>query len=227
MTFLVACSGTPATDPAAQPSAEGVLGSADPTVTPSPVVAEPSPIITPSPVVAPPEPSPDDDCYTYDPQMLIKNYEAGVHVIRVDHGEEIIRVYGGPDDPIGAAALAVATRFETVCYIGRGNSFDSPTYVFEYWRHPSAMIHPNEPADLFSECVEYRPSDLRGNPNPDGPGWVARAGANVLQVFANRADAEAGLAILDLRSMICYLHTRTPAPENAPADIAYYFDSGD
>jgi hypothetical protein len=159
--------------------------------------------------------------------MLIKNYEAGVHVIRVDHGDEIIRVYGGPGDPIGDAALAVATRFESVCYIGRGNSFDSPTYVFEYWGNPSGMIHPNEPSDLFSECVSYDPPDLRVNPNPDGPGWVVRAEGNVLQVLATEADAEATLDILSTRDLNCYLRTRTPAPENARADISFTFDSGD
>ena len=216
MTFVVACGGSPAPDPAAQATGEGTLGSAGPTVTPPPVVLSPSS-----------GGGGGEDCYTYDPQMLIKVYEAGVHMIRVDHGEEIIRVYGGPGDPIGVAALAVATRFETVCYIGRGNSFDSPTYVFEYWRDPSGMIHPNEPADLFSQCAGYDPSALRVNPNPDGPGFVVRAAGNVLQVFATEADAEAGLAVLNHRDLNCYLLTRTPAPANARADISFPFDSGD
>ena len=212
--IMVAC-GKPAPAPTSEPSGEGVLGSVD-----LPSTAAPTPSASP-----PDGGSGDEDCYTYDPQMLLRNYEAGVHMVRVDHGDEIIRVYGGPGDPIGTAAIAVATRFETVCYIGRGNSFDSPRYVFEYWLNPSGMVHPDEPADLFDECVDYEPSRLAVSPNPDGPGWVVRADGNVLQVFATQADAEAGLDVVAAQGQICYVLTRTP--ESVRADISFTINTGD
>ena len=89
------------------------------------------------------------------------------------------------------------------------------------------MIHPEEPADLFSECLHYDPDDLRVNPNPDGPGWVVRVDGNVLQIMATEADAEAVMEIMMLYGELCFVRTRTPAPENARADITFTINTGD
>jgi hypothetical protein len=194
---------------------EGIIN--DPVTTSSPTAVA-------SPTAAPPA-TPAEDCYTYDAQMLLDSYAAGVHAIRVDHGDEIIRVYGGPDDAIGDAAISVATFFNEICYIGRGNSFNSPEFVFEYWQDPSGMNHPNQPDALFFGCGNYSPSDLVVEPLGPGLGWRVRAGAVDLQHFATEADANAGRAVLALADEICYL--RNTASSGQPNDITFVRGSGD
>lgn len=213
---VAACNG------AAPPPGSGGLGTIAPT-SPAPQSSAATPSSSDTGGGAPG----GEDCYTYDAQVLLKNYAAGVHVIRPDHGEEIIRVHGGPGDVVGDKALAVATRFTKVCYIGRGNSLGSPTYVFEYWREPSGLVHPNEPTDLWSDCVDYAPADLQVGPNPDGPGFAVRAGGLVLHLFATEADANAARAVLSLEGQLCYLRNHAPAPVDAPADITFTHNSGD
>ncbi len=167
----------------------------------------------------------DEDCVTYDSQVLISRYAAGVHVILPDHGSELIRVYGGPADEVGSKALAVARLFNTVCYIGRGNSFDSPEFVYEYWREPSGATA--SPLLYGDDCVSYSPRDLRVKSLGAGRGYRVTDGTHDLQHFATEADARLGRTAIGLQDLLCYVRTTTPAAAEIPAHITYTFNSGD
>jgi hypothetical protein len=203
-----ACGGTPPPDP---------TGSGTGTVSAPATPAAPAT----APPTTPPTTSPgggdDEDCVTYDAQVLLRNYAAGVHVIRPDHGSELIRVYGAPDALVSDQAFGVARRFETICYIGRGNN---PEFVFEYWQDPSGFTTPDIPG-FGDDCLNYNPPDLVVD--PVGGAWRVRAGSTDLQHFASAADANRGRAVLAQQDLLCYVHTRTPLPDDDPADITYSF----
>lgn len=231
---LTACGGDPA--PSAGPSGDadgsGVLGTADAT---TPAATTPTPTATGGSDGGSTGgsgggssgggTSGGEDCVTYDAQVLMSRYAAGVHVILPDHGSELIRVYGGPGDEVGSKALAVARLFNTVCYIGRGNSFDSPEFVYEYWRDPSGATA--SPLLYGDDCVSYDPRALRVESLGTGRGFRVTDGTRDLQHFATEADARRGVTAIGLQDLLCYVRTNTPAPAEIPAHITYTFNSGD
>ena len=111
----------------------------------------------------------------------------------------------------------VARRIETICYIGRGNN---PEFVFEYWQDPSGFTTPDIPG-FGDDCLNYNPPDLVVE--PVGGAWRVRAGSTDLQHFASVADANRGRAVLAQQDLLCYVHTRTPLPDDDPADVTYSF----
>ena len=192
-------------DPAGPPGPAG-------TTTPGPAGTTPGPTGTTTPFT--------EDCYNYDAQVLIKNYAAGVWVIRPDHGEELIRVYGGPGDAVGDTALTVAKHWNTICYIGRGNSFNSPEFVFEYWRDQSDFYTtPWPPA--APHCDAYGFASLRVEAIGPGLGWRVTDGRLDLQHFATEQDANNGRTVLAEVDELCKIDSETPAPDAKPADITY------
>lgn len=210
-------------DPAAGPTlgGEGTLDTADST-TPAP---PPATTAGPASQPGPPAPAPGaEDCFTYDPQVLVSRYEAGVHVVFPDHGPEILRVHGGPGDVVGDKAIEVAKLFSTVCYIGRFNSFGSPEFVYEYWTDPSGS--PASPL-LFAggDCTSYAPPDLAVEALAGGAGFRVTAGGADLQHFATEADANLGRNKIGLQDLLCRVEDSTP--EGEPSDITYTFNSGD
>lgn len=161
-------------------------------------------------------PSPED-CIAYDPNTVTVNYAAGVWSVRAGT-TELVRVFGGPDDPSGEHALNVAKRYTKVCFIGRGNSRENSTeYVFEYWRDPSGIDTPlPDPEDV---CSSYDPTNLVHD-SMDSHGWRVRDDDHVLHVFDTEQDAINGKLVLSKYDRICFVDSTAP-PNDDPADISY------
>jgi hypothetical protein len=160
-------------------------------------------------------PSPED-CIAYDANTLTVNYAAGVWSVRAGT-TELVRVFGGPDDPRGEHALNVAKRYTKVCFVGRGNSRDTATeYVFEYWRDPSGLSSPlPDPEDV---CSSYDPTNLVHD-SMGSHGWRVRDDDHVLQIFDTEQDAVNGKLVLSKYDRICAVASQTP--EGDQADITY------
>jgi len=173
---------------------------------------------TPSPAGT--APAFTEDCYTYDAQVLTKSYAAGVWVIRPDHGEELIRVHGGPADGVGDRALAVAKHWNTICYIGRGNPFNNPDFVFEYWRDQSDFYNTPWP-NPQGACGTYNFNTLQVENMGGGLGWRVTDGTRDLQHFASQQDANNGRTVLTNYDELCKIDSETPSPDVHPADITY------
>lgn len=160
-------------------------------------------------------PSPED-CISYDASTVTTNYAAGVWSIRAGT-TELVRVFGGPDDPDGEHALNVAKRYTKVCFIGRGNWRDNATeYVFEYWRDPSGIT--TTLPDPEEVCSSYDPTNLVHD-SMGSQGWRVRDDDHVLQVFDTEQDAVNGKLVLSKYNRICAVDSETP--EGDPADITY------
>lgn len=161
-------------------------------------------------------PSPED-CIAYDPNTVTVNYAAGVWSVRAGT-TELVRVFGGPDDPSGEHALNVAKRYTKVCFIGRGNWRDDATaYVFEYWRDPSGINTPlPDPDDV---CSSYDPTNLVHD-SMGADGWRVRDDDHVLHVFDTEQDAINGTLVLSKYDRICFVDSTAP-PNDDPADISY------
>jgi hypothetical protein len=194
----------------------GVSGCGDPGGTPGPAgTFNPGPGETPSPVT--------EDCVNYDAQRLVKNYAAGVHAIWADSGGlELVRVYGGPADNVGDRALTVARHWSTICYIGRGNSFNNPDFVFEYWRNKSEFWGTPFPPPPGCEFYDY--TLLQVESMGAGLGWRVTAGTYDLQHFATEEDANRGRMVFAEVDEFCKIDSLTPSPDVRPADITYNFE---
>lgn len=161
-------------------------------------------------------PSPED-CISYDANTLTVNYEAGVWVVR-SGTTEIVRTYGGPSDPNGNHALAVAKRYTKVCFIGRGNHREGrEEYIFEYWRDPSG-INTTLP-DAEEVCSSYDRTNIIVDDASDNA-WRVRDDDHVLQMFDTEQDATGGKLVLEKYNQICYVDSLTPGDEY-PAHITY------
>ena len=216
VTLGVTACGSPATSPEPTDTDTGgdaVLGTSEPSGTPAPTSTDtggggsggggggwPSP----------------EDCISYDPNTVTANYAAGVWSIRAAT-TELVRVFGGPDDPDGQHALNLAKRYTKVCFIGRGNGRDDATaYVFEYWRDPSGISAPlPDPDDV---CSSYDPTNLVHD-SMGASGWRVRDDDHVLQIFDTEQDAIGGKLVLGKYNRICTVASETP--EGDPADITY------
>ena len=140
--------------------------------------------------------------------------------IRPDHGQELIRVYGGPADDVGDRALAVAKHWNTICYIGRGNPFNNPDFVFEYWRDQSDFFNTPWPP-LAPACDGYNFNTLRVENMGGGLGWRVTDGSKDLQHFASQQDANNGRTVLTKVDELCNIRSETPSPDVKPADITF------
>lgn len=171
----------------------------------------PGPSETPTAVV--------EDCVSYDPVRVERNYAAGVHAIWYTEGQELVRVYGGPSDPDGDAALRVAKGFSMICYIGRGNS--NPDHVFEYWRGRTGASLPR-PSE--HSVVSYDPTLLRVE-NTAAFGWRVTTGLGVdLQHFATEEEANRGLAVMATATELCKVDSVVPSPDLRPAHITFHLE---
>jgi hypothetical protein len=158
-------------------------------------------------------PSPED-CISYNANTLTLGYEAGVWVVR-SGTTEVVRVYGGPSDPNGDHALAVAKRYTKVCFIGRGNTREGrEEYIFEYWRDPSG-INTTLP-DAEEACSSYDRTNIIVDDAGDDA-WRVRDDDHVLQMFDTEQDATNGKLVLEKYDQICFV----PSDYEYPADITY------
>jgi hypothetical protein len=112
----------------------------------------------------------------------------------------------------------VARHWNTICFIGRGNSFDSPEFVFEYWRDESDFFTtPWPPAR--SHCDTYYYASLQVQEIGGGRGWRVTDGSTDLQHFATESDAINGMAVIEGMDEVCRISTETP--DSQRADITY------
>jgi hypothetical protein len=159
-----------------------------------------------------------EDCLTYNPANLSRRYEAGVWVVAENGSREIVRVYGGPSDQQGDQALAVAKRYQKVCFIGRGNHrSEKEAYIYEYWRNPSGQTPAIPGGDDL--CSPYNRNNLTVEDMGDGDGWRVKDHDHVLQLFDNGTDANNGKLVLAHYDQQCSIGSDTPS--GVQADITF------
>ena len=153
-----------------------------------------------SPAVPAAWPSPED-CLTYDPGNLTKQYAAGIHQI-MDGSRIVLRLHGGPSENIGEQGLALARRYKKHCYLGRGNTREEKgEYVFDYWRDASGST----PSIPDENCSGYNRNNLTVEDMGSGHGWRVKEHDHVLQQFDNESDARNGKLVLGKYSRICFI----------------------
>lgn len=175
-------------------------------VTPSADAAAPGPGASPSrgsggssPAAAS-WPTPED-CLSYNPAGLTKQYAAGIHQI-MDGSRIVLRLHGGPGETIGEQGLALARRYRKHCYIGRGNTREEKgEYIFDYWRDGSG----NTPSIPDENCSSYNRNNLTVEDMGSGHGWRVKDHDHVLQQFDNETDARNGKLVLGKYSRICFI----------------------
>ena len=149
---------------------------------------------------APSWPTPED-CLSYNPANLTKQYAAGIYQI-MDGSRIVLRLHGGPGDTVGEQGLALARRYKRHCFIGRGNSREEKgEYIFDYWRDGSG----NTPSIPDENCSGYNRNNLTVEDMGSGHGWRVKDHDHVLQLFDNESDARNGKLVLAKYSRICFI----------------------
>jgi hypothetical protein len=142
-----------------------------------------------------------EDCISYNPNNLTVRYEAGLYAVN-DGSSVVVRVSGGPGENVGTKALALAKRYRSHCFLGRGNNReDKNQYVFDYWRNPSGMTPAIE--DSEDDCSPYNRNNLTVEDMGGGYGWRVKDHDHVLHLFNNESDARNGKLVLSKYSQAC------------------------
>jgi hypothetical protein len=186
------------------PTGSGTLQqipSSAPTGTASVTPATSTPTPNPPPTTHTPKP-PSGDCVSYDPGHLRVDGTAASGTFLVEDGSTVVIRVHGQDDQVGQQALALAQRYTRHCYIGRNNTMD-PTgdFIFDYWRGPSGNTPPIPGEDEL--CSPYDNKNLTVEDMGGGQGWRVKDHDHVLHLFADKADAQAGDAVLATYSQVC------------------------
>jgi hypothetical protein len=146
-------------------------------------------------------PSPED-CVTYNPNNLTKQYAAGIWSIR-DGQTEVARVHDGPAENTGDKALALAKRWKSHCFIGRDNHrTEKYSYIFDYWRNSSG-VNTTIP-DQESDCSGYNKNNITVDDMGDGA-YRVKDHDHVLHGFDTRSDANNGKLVLAKYNQICFI----------------------
>lgn len=147
---------------------------------------------------APQWPSPED-CISYNPNNLTKNYAAGFYVI-FDGTKQVIRVPGGPGESVGDQALALAKRYRKHCFLGRNNTREEKnSYIFDYWLDSTGST----PSIPDENCNNYNKNNLTVEDMGSGHGWRVKDHDNVLHLFDKESDARNGKLVIGKYSHIC------------------------
>jgi hypothetical protein len=142
-----------------------------------------------------------EDCISYNPNNLTVRYEAGIYAV-TDGSSVVLRVSGGPGENVGTKALALAKRYRSHCFLGRGNNREEKNqYVFDYWRNPSGMTPAIE--DSEDDCSSYNRNNLTVEDMGGGYGWRVKDHDHVLHLFNNESDARNGKLVLSKYSQEC------------------------
>lgn len=145
-----------------------------------------------------------ENCITYEPATAeVSPNNAGGYSLWAS-GQELIRFYQDGDSNASAKVLALAKRYRTVCFVGRGN--DRLEFVFEYWKNPSGSNSPIP--DSEDDCTSYDRNNLQVDDT--GYGWRVKNDDNVLQLFATQSDANNGRTVLAMYDRICRISTESP-----------------
>lgn len=160
-------------------------------------------------------PSPED-CLTYNPANLTKQYAAGIHQI-IDGTRIVLRLHGGASDNVGEQGLALARRYKRHCFIGRSNTREEKgEYIFDYWRDGSGST----PSIPDESCSGYNRSNLTVEDMGSGHGWRVKDHDHVLQLFDNETDARNGKLVLAKYSRICFIDEAYDGLDRDP--ISYF-----
>lgn len=154
------------------------------------------------PPKAPSWPTPAD-CISYNPNNLTVSFQSGVYVI-ADGGKTVARISGQQGENTGDKGLALAKRYTSHCFLGRGNTREEKnSFVFDYWRYLSGIQ--TTIADQDQDCSGYNRNNLTVEDMGDGNGWRVKDHDHVLHLFDNETDARNGKLVLAKYSQICFL----------------------
>lgn len=157
-----------------------------------------------------------EDCLSYNPGNLTKQYAAGIHQI-MDGSRIVLRLHGGPGETIGEQGLALARRYRRHCFIGRTNTREEKgEYIFDYWRDGSG----NTPSIPEENCSGYNRNNLTVEDMGSGHGWRVKDHDHVLQLFDNETDARNGKLVLAKYSRICFIDQSYDGLDRDP--ISYF-----
>jgi hypothetical protein len=116
------------------------------------------------------------------------------------------------------AALAVARRSTSFCFIGRGNSRPNrKDYIVEYWKGKSGQT----PTIPSPDCIPYNKGGLK-IVNEGATGWLLTDGSSRMLILDTEQDAKNALILAQAHSKQCFIGRNNTRP-NRKDYIAHYW----
>ncbi len=138
------------------------------------------------------------DCLPYDPGKL-RITDEGTRGWLLTDGSSRMKVLDNGTD--AQAALAVAQRHTSHCFIGRDNTRPNrANYIVEFWIGSSGLTPTVEAPD----CIPYHPTKLSIT-DEGANGWLLSEGPSRMLMLDTKADAELALAAVKTWSAQCFV----------------------
>jgi hypothetical protein len=139
-----------------------------------------------------------DDCVNYDPAALKTTSDRSAGWVLADGSNNLLTLDNESD---AQQALALARRFKSHCFLGRGNTRPNRSdYIIEYWEAPTRA-----PTVIDAEdCVRYDAGALR-IAESGAQGFVLTDGRSRLLAADTQKDAQKAWDIAQKHSMLCFI----------------------
>lgn len=178
-----------------------------------------------SPASVPPPADPLDkivpaDCLSYDPNKL-KIYDAGAIGWRLvetlaSGQEHWMLILDNQAD--ATAALAVARRSTSSCFIGRGNTRPNRAdYIVDYWKGKSGQATTIPAPD----CIPYNKAGLKIL-DEGATGWLLTDGSSRMLILDNQQDAKNALTLAQANSKQCFIGRSNARPNRRDYIVQYW-----
>lgn len=154
-----------------------------------------------------------EDCFEYNNSRLQLVQEPTDWLLTDGFG--LIAVLDNATD--GANALALARRYLSQCFIGRGNPRPNYlAYIVDYWGPPTAP-----PAISPEDCIAYSAGNLRAV-DLGAAGWAVMDGATQIALLDNQPDVTATLALAQRHSARCFIGRANTRPNPLAYVVGYW-----
>jgi serine/threonine protein kinase len=139
-----------------------------------------------------------EDCVNYDPAPLKIVSDRSAGWVLTDGSNNLLTLDNESD---AQRALALARRFKSHCFLGRGNTRPNRSdYIIEYWEAPTRA-----PTVIDAEdCVRYDPASLR-IVESGAQGFVLTDGRSRLLAADTQKDAQKAWDIAQKHASLCFI----------------------
>ncbi len=156
-----------------------------------------------------------EDCYGYDVAGLKIVRNGGGYVLVDGFGSYLAAFLTAQD---AANGLALAQRYQSNCWLGRGNARATPSrYVVTFWLRPTGAATTIDPED----CTAYQPANLQ-IVSLGSLGWAVVDGATQIALVDDEPDATLALKAAQQYTLHCFIGRGNTQP-NASSYVVEYW----
>lgn len=157
----------------------------------------------------------NSDCLPYNPSNLKIVNNGAIGWLLTDGASSMLLLDNEQD---AKAALAMAQRYTSQCFIGRDNKRPNrKDYIIGYWSGKSGISTVIGKTD----CLPYNPANLK-IVNEGASGWLLTDGVSRMLILDNEQDAKAALAMAKQYTKHCFIGRDNKRPNRKDYIVEYW-----